>query len=490
MIGGWKKAAVFVVSCLLNPLIYFYAPWYYTGTVSIPFLMAGIYYAYKFCAGKKYRHLCIAVLWFYLGIRIRVTTGIAVIALLVYGVIYALRQKNINAKKVCRDVSVMAAVLLLIFLGCRMAENKYIRLDYEDSAYPAVHWIMMASHGEGGYDAEDCRYTESFPTKAQKTRADVERWKEYLEETSFTEKCQLALKKMSVTWAVGNDAMQDDLERCEHYGRLYEYVSGNNRNIMEALLQAARVVTLLFMFAGIIGMRKKHCPEFSYVNYLTVTGGITFYIFWEAGAEYSISFFLLMIMLQTDGIELLESKVPQKKVRLEIIPLACLVAQGLILVCLKFMGSFVVEKYYYYAAIQANYEDEQVLDLQASDWCGQTFYADRNFSKIGVKCYNMDEECRDAAYEVRLERDGEILASEVLLGDSLYGKDYWKMAVGDQSPGNYEIIIENMHSDEKNKVLFCNAGTENVDMYKRGSLLKNGTDMNGDLSFMHMRRKM
>lgn len=483
-ISDWKKSGMFVLLCLINPVVYCYAPWYYTGTMSIPFLMAGVYYACCFSREKKYRYVILSGLVFYIGIRIRVTVAIGVIALLIYWLLCLIRKGNIDIKSISKNILITGVFLVLFSIFWGNIEKEHVCFDYQNQAYPAIHWLMMSSHGEGGYDVDDCKYTESFATKEEKRKADKERWKQYVSQMTFSDKNKLALKKMIVTWAVGNDAMQDDLERCETYGRLHEYVSGNNRDIMGLFLQSFRVLTLFFMFIGAMTIVKNQFVSFSYVNYLVLVGGILFYIFWEASAEYSIGFFVFMIIGEIDGIEYLERKMLKKEKVVILIPTGIIISQIVVIGYLKFIQNINVEKYYHYAAVQANYEDEQVLELQKGDWCKQSFYAEHNFSKVGIKCYNANEECKGAAYEVILEKNGVELANSVLSGDALYGKDYWKMIVGDQESGEYDIVIKNLYSDKENRVEFCNAGTEYVDMYKKGFLLKNGVQQNYDLTFM------
>ena len=297
IIGGWKKAGLFCLLCLFHPLIYAYAAWYYTGTLSIPFLMAGLYYSCKFYLEKKYRYIGAAAVLFFFGSKIRITTGIAVIALVICGIVAFLKGKLKEPGKMFRGLLVSAAAAAVAAVIFGAVQTGFVRLDYEDSAYPVTHWLMMASHGDGGYDAEDCRYTESFLTKEEKKEAVRERWMEYLKQSDWKEKARLVLRKMSVTWAVGDDRIQDNLEWCERYGTLYGYISGNNREILALILQAVRILNLLCLGTGILILWKRKEIGLSYAGHLTVMGGIVFYMLWEASAEYSIPFLFLILML-------------------------------------------------------------------------------------------------------------------------------------------------------------------------------------------------
>ncbi len=503
-VSGYRKSALFLAGCLLNPLVYFLSPWYYTATMSIPFLMAGLYYFYCFLQQKRYRELILAAAIFYAGIKIRATVGIGVIAVLIYCVLYLLRGGSIPVKKA--GASILAAVftVLVLQLGYAGLENHYVKMDYTDTAYPAVHWIMMASHGTGGYNAEDCAYIESFPTREEKEKAAWERLQDYLEESSSGEKLDLALHKMAVTWADGTGSYNASLQNSESYSSVYEYVSGNNRDILLNIVQASRILNLVFICAGAAALLWRR--NFVYVLYLTLAGGILFHIMWEASSQYSAGFLILILVLQTEGMELVWEKL-QNHVELRneqgenqnknleyvgikyaragmLLPIASILMQGIVLLAERGSGDFRVEKYYHYVLHQEMWEDEQAINLRAGEELCQTFTADKNFSKIGIKCYNLDDNNRGAQYEIRIGRDGEELYRGILSGEFLYGKDYYRISLDMQPPGTYDISIENVWSDGANQIYFCNYGSEDVNLYKGGTLMRDGQDIQASLTFM------
>ena len=503
--SGSRTAACFVAGCLVNPLIYFLAPWYYTPTVTIPFLMAGLYYLYCFGEERRYRTLLLSSAIFYMGFKIRPTVGIAVIAVLIAVFLRLLQTEKLSLKGLAKSGGIAAAAVLVLSMGYPALEDHYVKLDYTDTAYPAIQWIMMASHGTGGYNAEDAAYIEGFPTKEEKRRAAWERLGQYLEESSFSDKVKLGIHKVAVTWADGTDSYNASLQNSESYSTVYGYISGNNRDVLLYLVQAVRILNFAFICVGLYALLKR--PGFSYIAYLTLAGGILFHILWEASSQYNVGFLLVMLLLQAEGFAAAAGQAQERWRRLSgaeasaagsfarrirrvgacapvLLPLACIALQGGILLFQRQRGDYRVEKYYHYVLRQEMWEDEQAIHMQPGEEIRQTFTADKYFSKIGVKCYNQDDSCRGAQYELCVYRDEEEIYRGILSGDLLYGKDYYRVSLDSQPPGNYSICIRHVWSDSSNQIYFCNYGSENVDLYKGGTLQIGGKDIEANLTFI------
>ena len=96
----------------------------------------------------------------------------SVYILLIAEAIHLLLQKQRLAKKLASPGSLLAASMAVVMVcGLCLAHSPWLdRSNAEELEFPAVHWVMMAAKGSGGYRQEDFDDTASFPGGEAKNR--------------------------------------------------------------------------------------------------------------------------------------------------------------------------------------------------------------------------------------------------------------------------------------------------------------------------------
>ena len=136
------RGFLLTVLSLLNPVIYIWMPWHYTTVSLLPFLSAGIYFGWKAWKAEKLScktgYAAVTGVLTVLGMRIRVTEAILLIAFLIMAVCMGGWKKQ------------LLFCVLPFLLMCGMTwtltgavRNHYADFDSSDKEFPPVHFVMM-----------------------------------------------------------------------------------------------------------------------------------------------------------------------------------------------------------------------------------------------------------------------------------------------------------------------------------------------------------
>lgn len=525
---GRLFAVFYLVICVLCPLSYVWAGYFYTATCSMPCLM-GILYLYlrlgkcrtgkssadskeyagsEKPAGRRRIFLCALLgVVSILGFKLRATAAIALIAVALDALLRFWRQKKQNGCSLSSALVLKAKTWLLpgaaflltaaLTLGLfSAAVNRYVEFDYKNTGFPTVHWVMMGARWDGSFDQNDELYTSSFETKEEKTAADLKVLKERIAEASPLGLVSLAGRKLLNTWVDGTDSYLAE-NSYARYSKVYDYLIGDKSGFLTLYSQAFRALNMLAMglcalLAFVRLKRRKEYPPLFLIQ-LTVLGCMAFHLIWETNPLYSISFTFLCLILLADGISSLRES-PAMILVLKKSWIGC-AAGFVLLAALLFLGKkelvdtpieawdYSVNQYQYaggYDGYVTSYDQTYV----------QTFTTDKPFNRVSIQVINPVGPYNQSAFTVRITDEN---------GNVIYDNDRFLSGLVDQLENSYEFVLDEIVPDGsttytleitpgyiegENSLEFLSYNTGNWDLYADGSLTSAGQEEEkGDLAF-------
>lgn len=342
-----KKAAavlLFLIITALNPFIYLWTAFYYTSVLVMPVFLGIVYLALCMEGQQKWQiklgqTAALAILLVF-GTRLRQTTLILAIAIMLAKLVdFGLRnkfsgifsdkfqdknkviQRKTNAqeadeagkesntafktKRNCMAAiytAVFCLCLLLTNYACKSYEAKINNLDTTDTAFPAIHWIMMGLDHGGEYNNSDADYTASFPTHEEKVRGDMELLTARLKHFGVKGISKTYLQKFISTWVSASNAYPFRLSVCQKYTAVHDLIFGDKKDFAIYYHQIYQIFLLFFILSGAILQWKEKKPDSIYILQLSFLGTILFHLLWEAGPLYSVSLQIVYFLLGAYGI--------------------------------------------------------------------------------------------------------------------------------------------------------------------------------------------
>lgn len=168
---GTRFGGLVIFMWLLTPPAYFAAAFFYTKTISLPFVIFG--YFFFLMAGRAESKKSKLIYYLAMGLSFGIGGIIKVTALIP---LVAIVMASLIAKKPKRG-AVCAVSAGAFFMAITLLMNGMIyayHLDKEvakNQNMPLTHWIMMGLKGYGGYNPADFTFTRSFDTHEEATEA-------------------------------------------------------------------------------------------------------------------------------------------------------------------------------------------------------------------------------------------------------------------------------------------------------------------------------
>lgn len=309
-----KKKAYFtlIVSLFFVP-IFTYIPIFYTDTISLPFIMLGLY---MYLSLNKEKVFCMRnillffgiVLVSFLGAKIKMTVWIMLIAILIH-FIFTNKLKHI--------VVMLFALLLLIpsfSFGWQklVMENKGFNIVVNDyGAIPWQHYLMMGVQrkGEqidqtrcvGGYNYKDFERTLFYKTSEESKKYNIEEYKHRVKEYGFLGYIEYLTKKAVNAWGEGSYftdyVYKFDYEAPNTFKKAIRGIDSNwllyfQQGVSEAML-------LIFGLYGIMMAFKKNKIDSKIIIPIAIYGIFIALLFWENRSRYLFNYILIFISLIT-----------------------------------------------------------------------------------------------------------------------------------------------------------------------------------------------
>lgn len=499
---GQRASVFYLAVCVLCPLSYVWAGYFYTATCSMPCLLSVLYLAirlYQEVSKGTASRLRIAaygaLLGFLsiLGFKLRATAAIALIAVAITGILLPKVRQRLRAYAASGTAFLAAAAVTLGLFSASV--NQYVDFDYKNTGFPMVHWVMMGARWDGAFDQMDELYTSSFDTKEEKTEADVKVLKERIQEAGPSGLLSLAGRKLLNTWVDGTDSYQAENSSAS-YSKLYDYILGSKSGFLTIYSQSFRFLQMLTIGLGALVCllrlkKKKELPRL-FLLQLTLLGAMAFHLLWETNPLYSISFTPVCLILLSDSLFSLEgADCAQTALR----RLSVLGTAGLAGLFLLFTAG---KKELVETPIESwNYSVDQYQYAGGYDGCvssydqiySQTFTASKPFNRIAIRAVNPVGPYNQSAFRVKLtDENGSVLyendrfLSGLVAADARY--EFELPQITPEKPTVYTFEISPGYIEGENSLEFLSYNTGNCDMYPDGMLTVAGEPQeNGDLAF-------
>lgn len=492
LLGGIRKGTKLLALCVMNPLYYLLVLWVYTNVLSIPFMMAGIYFSLCIYRAKNARSrgifCALTAIATVLGYYIRPISVIPVIAAAVCAFLWGLRGKRDMLRVLkCAVLCAVVAVVLFKAVG-KLNDLHFAPVSGEN--FPVSHWLMMASHGDGKFNEQDVAYTMQFDTVEERSKADLKKTFENYRQFTATELISFLGQKMLAVWSCGDGGdLLKKVSQDNRMTKLYSWLAGSQADLFRIYGYGFRIATLFLMLAAIWNLiRKKEIDPAQFVILLSLFGGILFYCFWEVKSTYSLPFVYLMLAVASHGADVLagSANVRQKGAHRALRP----AATALSLICA--LGICVLT---YRGIVRSNVtlrdwslnsrKNASMNDITSdAKELTQEVYISKPFNCI-VLSGSADEEAVQAGDSALLtikNESGQVVFERTIEAGELTGKGYPKIETGEIVPnGREKFVIEIVKSDScRGKMLFRCRSNRYLDMYD-GILTVDGETHKSDL---------
>lgn len=307
---GNRKAVFVLAFCALFLPYLTYLPYYYSDSMSMPFLVGSVYLiisALK-AADKKsmYIKLCVAGALIFLGYKVK---GSLIIVLAVGVVLLFLKYRF--KKSVCLILAFIAGFgsVGIVYNTAVKAVNPITDQQYEKYEYPVTHWLMMGLKGVGKYDEHDDYFTRSFPTKEEKKDANIKVIKERVKKYKIDGLYEHMVKKAVWTWQDGTYYISYHNRNPKNDNILMDFllIDGDFNKIFQNYSSAVQLFILLMICVSAIKtVVKPKIDEMLLIKGI-VFAAFVFFLLWETRSRYLFNITPMFILLMVDGMDTLKN---------------------------------------------------------------------------------------------------------------------------------------------------------------------------------------
>lgn len=501
--GNKKMTSLLGLICI-NPIIYAYLPTYYTNTVSL-FFYIGLIYLYDLYINKTKNKLIFILFSFLsvLGIKIRVTVGIIIIAILIH---CYMKEKFYSFLKF---IVSMFLVSIIILTTLNSIENKFIKFDYSDTALPVTHYLMIGSSGVGGYNYSDVVFSSSFETHSDKVKGTTKEFINRIIKAKVKGNIERINTKIDRVWASGTYGFRQSANNVEEFSKLYPYILGERSKIFNYYCQIYQGTILLFAVAYLIGCYKKKEMEFQDIYKLIIFGGFIFYIFWEANSRYGLMFVPFIMFLALDGVDTvnkmndklantsfqLVDNITSNKIYIDqkIIRKFLLNSKRIIFICIMFLLMWNYSTYtkenidiYNWSVNQFN-SSQRTDKINYDDIIQQTFTTDKEFNTLELKTYlDKNKFKNNLSVKIIDTNNNEVMYETLVLNKDLENNKNIKLVFNPIIPiesTKYNIEIKQDGEYENQEIILGKSYKPYYNVNSGGELKINDIDEKGNLMF-------
>lgn len=306
---GNKKSVFVLAFCALFLPYLTYLPYYYSDSMSMPFLVGSVYLIISALKadGKKnmYIKLCVAGALIFLGYKVK---GSLIIALAVGVVLLFLKYRF--KKSVCLILAFIAGFgsIGIVYNTAVKAVNPITDQQYEKYEYPVTHWLMMGLKGVGKYDEHDDYFTRSFPTKEEKKDANIDVIMERLKDYNADGLYGHMIKKAVWTWQDGTYYISYHNKKPKNDNILMDFlrIDGDFNKIFQNYSSAVQLFILLMICVSAIKtVVKPKIDEMLLIKGI-VFAAFVFFLLWETRSRYLFNITPMFIILMVDGMDTLK----------------------------------------------------------------------------------------------------------------------------------------------------------------------------------------
>ena len=314
-LGGEAVGAVAALCLLFTPPMWFSAAVFYTDFLTILFPVLAFW---LFLRGQGQKTLRKSAVWYLLaglsaglGAMLKPTVGIVTVAVIVILLLWR-RPGHAAVFALC------AALCVCVF---RLALDSAVypaQLDKTTAQRvntPVLHWVMMGMQGDGGWNAEDDGFTQSFDGPVEKQRQVAGRLCQRLQAMDGVDALALLRRKMEKCFCNGtydlhaflDDRPQNDTA-LRHFLMPDSAGYDNYRHLCNGVEMGIFALSLLGSAALCV---KKRVDYRMLVPPLCILGLAMFLCLWETNARYIVNYLPMLALCAAQGMRQAISKVSQ-----------------------------------------------------------------------------------------------------------------------------------------------------------------------------------
>ena len=502
-IKDYKSGILTLLFFMINPIFYLYSSYFYTDTLCMPFAAIAIY---VFIVNQKNENIKKSIgLYILMGIilaigfKIRVVIGILLIAF-VLSIIISKNNRKVFSIIICTS-------FIIGLLLCSFIEKSTKPLLNKELKYPATHWLMMGFNynTDGRWNINDYNYTKEGKTYFEKSNRNTEAIKQRIQELGPARLISFLKIKLAVNWSNGGYDYLSKLINVEKINPLYEFISGNRKIFITYYYQICKITIMIIFLISLLKEIKNNEgveSKYGYV-YISIFGAFLFYLIWEVSTRYSLTFLPWMILVFPIGIECIEKALNYKTFKgefndkysftINIMKLTKYVSTTILTVSIFLIivnyYDFTVKKKVFYdkRAIQASWEQEQVIPKIENKIIEQTFKADKSFNHIEIR-FKKNKTSEETNYTFILKDENgkklvkQSFSSNLIENDKYKGFDFKKI----KPKGNkkYTIQITSNDANNNNSIGIATYGLEEYDVYPNGNINIDGKTYEADMTFV------
>lgn len=320
---GAHFALVSAFICYFFVPMVWYAPVFYTDTLSMPFVMLSVWAAVCAKNADTYKK---TVLWsagfaaaVFIGYLVKGSTVIVLIAFVVAALLLGLYKNRVDAGKKSNRPAAKAAlaacaaalvVFALLFAGWRLwfLNNPYLNLaEHERYRLPPAHYIMMGLEGDGGYNGPDYLLSTEIDSLALRKEANYQKINQRLSSYGVGGLLLHLQQKTAFTWADGTYFAPMKLcmyPKSEFW--LHRWILPGSKDFVyfKNITTAAQGMLLCLLFGGALkaALCKKPRVDICFFARMAVAGLAILLTVWETRSRYLVSFAPLLVLLAADAL--------------------------------------------------------------------------------------------------------------------------------------------------------------------------------------------
>lgn len=288
--------------------IYFYAPIYYSDTMSlfIPISFVYLYTCFKTSMGAK-KNLILMTFGFllFLGVQIKITSIIIFIAILFDYILNLDKIKNI----ISITIPITTFIILTILFNITIVKNPIFDFKQNDwGKYPYTHWIMMGvedidannsfRNAYGGYSFRDYKLTDSFNTGSEAVKFHLEEYSSRVKKMGFFGYLNYLTKKAVNAWSDGTYFTDIALKVNSLHRKelVYNFLFVDHKYFYINFCQGFQFAFFIIL---IIGSIKQFNKKTNHINYLklSIIGLLLFFLIWENRSRYLYNYIPIFILI-------------------------------------------------------------------------------------------------------------------------------------------------------------------------------------------------
>lgn len=303
---GNRKAVFVLAFCALFLPYLTYLPYYYSDSMSMPFLIGAVYLMVSAFQGDNrksmYAKLCAAGALVFLGYKVKGS----IIILFAVGVVLLFLKFRLK-RAICLILVFTAGFGAIGFAYNTAVDavNPITKQQYEEYEYPVTHWIMMGLKGLGKYDEHDDYYTRSFHSKQEKQDANIKVIKERVKKYKIDGLYDHMVKKAVWTWQDGTYYISYHNQKPKNDNILMDFLHINGKYNKAFQNYSSALQMFILLMICISALKTLVRPEVDEMLLLKgiVFSAFLFFLLWETRSRYLFNMTPLFILLMVDGMD-------------------------------------------------------------------------------------------------------------------------------------------------------------------------------------------